>query len=158
MSDVPGAPIASPGDSQGSGEPFPCRERQPRHCKSENPDNSGSCFRRSVFACHRNIFLCSKAVFISPSPSAFAGPIANLGVADLLSAHEISRSPEARCRGPALVEARERSLIASPLFLSVRSVSPLSFHFRLQPRRLRRTGQHDAIEAEVSPVAARTRS
>ena len=42
MSCVPRAPIASPGDSQGSGEPFPCRERQPRHRKSENPDNSGS--------------------------------------------------------------------------------------------------------------------
>src|SRR6266849_438544 len=42
MSYVPRAPIASPGDSQGSGEPFPCRERQPRHRKSENPDNSGS--------------------------------------------------------------------------------------------------------------------
>jgi hypothetical protein len=39
---VPGAPIASPGDSHGSGEPFPGRERQPRHRKSENPDNSGS--------------------------------------------------------------------------------------------------------------------
>src|SRR6267142_1226793 len=42
MSYVPRAPIASRGDSQGSGEPFPCRERQPRHRKSENPDNSGS--------------------------------------------------------------------------------------------------------------------
>ena len=42
MSYVPGAPIASPGDSHGSGEPFPGRERQPRHRKSENPDNSGS--------------------------------------------------------------------------------------------------------------------
>jgi len=40
MSYVPGAPIASPVDSRGSGEPFPCRERQPRHRKSENPDNS----------------------------------------------------------------------------------------------------------------------
>src|SRR6202040_2283455 len=39
---VPGAPIASPGDSLGSGEPFPGRERQTRHRKSENPDNSGS--------------------------------------------------------------------------------------------------------------------
>ena len=42
MSYVPCAPIASPGDSHGSGEPFPGRERQPRHRKSENPDNSGS--------------------------------------------------------------------------------------------------------------------
>ena len=42
MTYVPGAPIASPGDSLGSGEPFSCRERQPRHRKSENPDNSGS--------------------------------------------------------------------------------------------------------------------
>ena len=42
MTCVPGAPTASPGDSLGSGEPFPGRERQPRHRKSENPDNSGS--------------------------------------------------------------------------------------------------------------------
>jgi hypothetical protein len=42
MTFVPGAPIASPGDSHGSGEPFPGRERQPRRRKSENPDNSGS--------------------------------------------------------------------------------------------------------------------
>jgi hypothetical protein len=39
---VPGAPIASPGDSHGSGESFPGRERQPRHRKSENQDSSGS--------------------------------------------------------------------------------------------------------------------
>src|SRR6267142_3228348 len=31
MTYVPGAPIASPDDSQGSGEPVPCRERQLRH-------------------------------------------------------------------------------------------------------------------------------
>jgi hypothetical protein len=61
MSYVPGAPIASPGDSHGSGEPFPGRERQPRHRKSENPDNSDRNFPRSVFAGHRNIFLCPKA-------------------------------------------------------------------------------------------------
>jgi hypothetical protein len=42
MTCVPGAPIGSPGDSHGSGKPFPGRERQPRHRKSENPDNSGS--------------------------------------------------------------------------------------------------------------------
>src|SRR6266478_8313740 len=42
MSYVPGAPIASPGDSHGSGESFPGRERQPRHRKSENQDSSGS--------------------------------------------------------------------------------------------------------------------
>src|SRR5713226_2814408 len=67
------------------------------------------------------------ASFISPSPSAFGVPTANLGVADELSAYEISRSPEARCGGPVLVEARERSLIASPTFLSVLAVSPPSF-------------------------------
>jgi hypothetical protein len=42
MTCVPGAPTASPGDSLGNGESFPGRERQPRHRKSENPDNSGS--------------------------------------------------------------------------------------------------------------------
>jgi hypothetical protein len=31
MSYVLCVPIALPGDSHGSGEPFPCRERQPRH-------------------------------------------------------------------------------------------------------------------------------
>jgi hypothetical protein len=42
MSYVPGPPIASPGDSHGSEEPFPGRERQPRRRTSESPDNSGS--------------------------------------------------------------------------------------------------------------------
>src|SRR5216684_3937772 len=49
-----------------------------------------------------------------------------------LSAPEISRSPEARCGGPAPMEACERSLIASPPVLPVLSVSPLSF-LHLQP-------------------------
>src|SRR5882762_1223433 len=74
------------------------------------------------------------APVISASPSAFGVPTANLGVADQLSAHEISRSPEARCGGPVLVEARERSLIASPTFLSVLAVSPPSFPLRLLPQ------------------------
>src|SRR5882762_7086380 len=74
------------------------------------------------------------APVISASPSAFGVPTANLGVSDQLSAHEISRSPEARCGGPVLVEARERSLIASPTFLPVLAVSPPSFPLRLQFR------------------------
>jgi len=41
MSYVPGAPIASPGDSHGSGEPFPGREPQPRRRRSGKPDNVG---------------------------------------------------------------------------------------------------------------------
>jgi len=68
MTYVPGAPNASPGDSQGSGEPFPCRERQPRH--RGIPITPDLDFRWSVFAGHGNIFPCSKAVSISPSPSA----------------------------------------------------------------------------------------
>src|SRR5258705_8533966 len=44
-----------------------------------------------------------------------------------LSAPEISRSPEARCGGPAPMEACERSLIASPPLLPVLSISPRSF-------------------------------
>src|ERR1700682_921601 len=42
MTYVPGAPIASPGYSHGSGEPSPCRERQPRHRRLDNLDKSGS--------------------------------------------------------------------------------------------------------------------
>src|SRR6266702_6199266 len=56
----------------------------------------------------------------------------NRGVAEQLSAPEISRSHEARCGGPAPMEACERSLIASPPFLPVLAVSPLSF-FHLRP-------------------------
>jgi hypothetical protein len=59
-------------------------------------------------------------------------PTANRGVAEQLSAPEISRSLDARCGGPAPMEACERSLIASPPVLPVLSVSPLSF-LHLQP-------------------------
>jgi hypothetical protein len=48
------------------------------------------------------------------------------GVADQLPAHEILRSPESHCDGPALVEACERSLIGLPPFLPVRSVAHFS--------------------------------
>src|SRR3979411_1477174 len=59
-------------------------------------------------------------------------PTANRGVAEQLSAPEISLFPEARCGGPAPMEACERSLIASPPLLPVLSLSPFSF-LHLQP-------------------------
>src|SRR5882724_5160769 len=59
--------------------------------------------------------------------AATAVPTANRGVAEQLSAPEISRSPEARCGGPAPMEACERSLIASPPFLPALAVAPRSF-------------------------------
>jgi hypothetical protein len=67
-----------------------------------------------------------------PSPSAFGGSTAIRSIADQLSAREISRSPQTRCGGPAPLEACQRSLIASPPFLPVLSVSPPSF-LQLQP-------------------------
>src|SRR5580704_13962716 len=56
------------------------------------------------------------------------------GVAAQLSAPEISRSPEARCGGPAPMEACERSPTAPPPFLPVLAASPPSFPLRLQPQ------------------------
>src|SRR5258707_3675917 len=73
------------------------------------------------------------AVVTSPSPSALGVPTASQGVQDLLSAHEISRFPEARYGGPGRVEACERSLVASPPAPPALSVSPPSF-LRLEPR------------------------
>jgi hypothetical protein len=63
----------------------------------------------------------------SPSPSTLGGSTAFLGAADLLSAREIFRSPEARCDGPAPVEARKRSLAASPPVPIARAASLPSF-------------------------------
>jgi hypothetical protein len=68
----------------------------------------------------------------SPSPSALGVPIASQCVQDLLSAREVSRFPEARYGGPVPVEACELSLVASPPFPPVLSVSPPSF-LRLEP-------------------------
>src|ERR1019366_729237 len=73
-----------------------------------------------------------KSRAISPSPSAPAVVAANRRPAEQISAREISRSPEARCDGPAPVEARARSLTASPPFPLALAVSLLSF-LRLQP-------------------------
>src|SRR5450631_291708 len=71
-------------------------------------------------------------IVISPSASALGVPNASQCVQDLLSAHEISRFPEARYGGPGPVEACERSLVASPPFPPALSVSPTSF-LRFQP-------------------------
>ena len=60
--------------------------------------------------------------------SARGGSTAFPGTADLLSAREIFRSPEARCDGSVPVEARKRSLTASPPFPIALVVSRLSFH------------------------------
>ena len=51
----------------------------------------------------------------------------NRRLAEQLSAREISQSPEERCDGPAPVEARERSLTASPPFPLALAVVLLSF-------------------------------
>src|ERR1035437_2638096 len=65
----------------------------------------------------------------SPSPSA---PV-NRCIAEQLSAHEISRSPEAHCDGPGQVKACERLPKASPRSLPTLLVSPTSF-LHLQPQ------------------------
>ena len=101
-------------------------------------------FFRDYFGADIRIHHSSKEVVLSRRPPVAAGfghqllfPLRLqlslrrpqiLALQTYLSAHEISRSPAAPCRGPALVEARERSLI------------PL----RHLPGGLRRTGQDDA--------------
>src|ERR1700724_2802875 len=76
------------------------------------------------------------AVVTSPSPSALGVPTASQRVQDLLSAHEISRFPEARYGGPGRVEACGRSLVASPPAPPALSVSPPSFlHLHPEPDR-----------------------
>src|SRR5258707_6402958 len=54
------------------------------------------------------------AVVTSPSPSALGVPTASQGVQDLLSAHEISRFPEARYGGPVRRESSAGALAGLP--------------------------------------------
>src|ERR1700688_3661401 len=54
------------------------------------------------------------------------------GVAEQLSAPEISRSPEARFGGPAPMEACEGAASAPPPFLPFPAASPPPFPLRLQ--------------------------
>src|SRR5664279_5937968 len=78
---------------------------------------------------------CPSLIF--PSPSAPTVLAVNRRLPEQLSALEIYRSPEVRCDGPAPVEARERSLTASPPFPVALAISLLSF-LRLWHRGLTR--------------------
>ncbi len=82
-----------------------------------------------------------KAAATEPYPS----------IAEQLSAPEIPRSPEARCGGPAPMEACEQSLIASPPFLPVLSVSPLSF---LPPARSSTRRQRQPRRSDRAPITS----
>jgi hypothetical protein len=70
--------------------------------------------------------------------------IVNRRLAGQLSAREISQSPEERCDGPAPVEARERSLTASPPFPVALAVWLLSF-LHLQPGLTRQPVRFEAL-------------
>ena len=94
-------------------------------------------------------------------PFAFSPRAVNWRVAEQLSAHAISRSPEACCGGLAPMEASERSLVAELPFLPALAVSPPSFPSALvlfcanQSERLRVKfdGLHAALQrsADQSP-------
>jgi hypothetical protein len=70
----------------------------------------------SATCCSADRLPAGRGPVISPSPSALAVLVVNRRLAEQLSAHEISRSPEVCYCGPAPMEARERSPVA---YLSV---------------------------------------